>query len=150
MLLPAILLLNLIIGLHIIKTITDHLLVNKIKNLPPAPFPPLPVVGHLHLFKIPLFRNLSKLSAPYGPAILLKIGLSPCPHRVIPIGSRKMLHQKRHRLRQPPSPPLWKTLGLQLHQPRVVFIRRPLENPQENLLRRDAIHQPSPNALLHT
>lgn len=63
-----------LISLHIIKTITDHLLVNKIKNLPPAPFPPLPIVDHLHLFKIPLFRNLSELSAWYDPVILLKLG----------------------------------------------------------------------------
>ncbi|KAJ0024371.1 hypothetical protein Pint_08690 [Pistacia integerrima] len=47
---------------------------NKIKNLPPTPFPTLPIIGHLYLLKQPLYRTLSKISARYGPIPLLKFG----------------------------------------------------------------------------
>lgn len=43
------------------------------KNLPPAP-PSLPVIGHLHLLKKPLYRNFQKLSAKYGPVMSLRLG----------------------------------------------------------------------------
>ncbi|KAF4378627.1 hypothetical protein CsatB_007315 [Cannabis sativa] len=51
----------------------------KIKNLPPSPFPVLPIIGHLYLIiKKPLVhRALSKISDRYGPVLLLKFGSRP-------------------------------------------------------------------------
>ncbi|ESR66693.1 cytochrome P450 family 81 subfamily D polypeptide 8 [Citrus sinensis] len=62
----------LLIALYIVAT---HLN-NKIKNLPPNPFPALPIVGHLYLiFKNkPLHRTLSQLSSKHGPVLLLNLG----------------------------------------------------------------------------
>ncbi|XP_050238607.1 cytochrome P450 81Q32-like [Mercurialis annua] len=57
----------------ILYTITKHLF-NKIRNLPPTPFPSLPIIGHLHLIKKPLHRSLSALSNRYGPILLLQFG----------------------------------------------------------------------------
>ncbi|GAV81588.1 p450 domain-containing protein [Cephalotus follicularis] len=48
--------------------------VNKIKNLPPSPFPTLPIIGHLYLFKRPLHRALAKISSQHGPLLLLQFG----------------------------------------------------------------------------
>ncbi|KAK2660186.1 hypothetical protein Ddye_006719 [Dipteronia dyeriana] len=53
--------------------LTDHL-IKKIRNLPPSPFPTLPIIGHLYLFKKPLHRSLSNISSKYGPILLLKFG----------------------------------------------------------------------------
>uniref|UniRef100_A0AB38Z7E6 Cytochrome P450 family n=1 Tax=Paeonia suffruticosa TaxID=45171 RepID=A0AB38Z7E6_PAESU len=53
--------------------LTSHFL-NKIHNLPPSPFPTLPIIGHLYLLKKPLHRTLSKISARYGPILLLRFG----------------------------------------------------------------------------
>ncbi|KAG5251216.1 hypothetical protein OIU77_025243 [Salix suchowensis] len=47
---------------------------NKIQNLPPCPFPTLPIIGHLHLLKKPLHRSLSKISNRHGPVVLLQLG----------------------------------------------------------------------------
>nr|WAW38264.1 CYP81B140 [Plumbago zeylanica] len=46
----------------------------KKENLPPSPFPSLPIVGHLHLFKEPIHRNLAKVADRYGPLVLLHMG----------------------------------------------------------------------------
>ncbi|GMN34487.1 hypothetical protein TIFTF001_004710 [Ficus carica] len=43
------------------------------KNLPPSP-PSFPVIGHLHLLKIPLHRTLCGLSRKYGPVFSLWFG----------------------------------------------------------------------------
>ncbi|XP_031267203.1 cytochrome P450 81Q32-like [Pistacia vera] len=63
---------------HILLLITFWVVANhfrnKIKNLPPTPFPTLPIIGHLYLLKQPLYRTLSKISARYGPILLLKFG----------------------------------------------------------------------------
>ncbi|EEF38931.1 cytochrome P450 81Q32 [Ricinus communis] len=42
-------------------------------SLPPSP-PALPIIGHLHLIKIPLHRSLQSLSNKYGPIISLRLG----------------------------------------------------------------------------
>ena len=42
-------------------------------NLPPGPFP-LPVIGHLHLVKLPFHRFLHCLSEKYGPIFSLRLG----------------------------------------------------------------------------
>ncbi|KAL2510801.1 Cytochrome [Abeliophyllum distichum] len=49
---------------------------HRLQNLPPTPFPPLPFIGHLYLFraKEPLHRAFSKLSKRYGPVIFLQLG----------------------------------------------------------------------------
>ncbi|KAH7523696.1 hypothetical protein FEM48_Zijuj06G0039200 [Ziziphus jujuba var. spinosa] len=57
-------------------TIFNHF-VNKIRNLPPSPYPALPIVGHLYLFKKPLHRALSKISNRHGPVLLLHFGFRP-------------------------------------------------------------------------
>ncbi|GLT28876.1 hypothetical protein SLA2020_037790 [Shorea laevis] len=51
-------------------------------NLPPSP-PSLPIIGHLHLLKLPIHHALLKLSQKYGPIISLKLGSS----RVVVISS---------------------------------------------------------------
>ncbi|KAJ4848863.1 hypothetical protein Tsubulata_036347 [Turnera subulata] len=53
--------------------LTNHFL-NKIRNLPPSPFPTLPIIGHLHLLKQPLHRSLFKISNRHGPVLLLQLG----------------------------------------------------------------------------
>ncbi|CAL5332497.1 unnamed protein product [Camellia sinensis] len=55
---------------------TKHVL-RKIQNLPPSPFPTLPILGHLHLFKTPLHRSLSHIAARHGPILLLQFGSRP-------------------------------------------------------------------------
>ncbi|KAK6939681.1 Cytochrome P450 [Dillenia turbinata] len=53
--------------------IAKHLLHN-IRNLPPTPFPSLPILGHFHLLRKPIHRCLSKISDRYGPIVLLNFG----------------------------------------------------------------------------
>lgn len=58
------------LGLYLV---TNHLL-SKIRNYPPSPFLCLPIIGHLYLLKKPLFRTLVKISARFGPVVLLRFG----------------------------------------------------------------------------
>lgn len=46
----------------------------KNKNLPPIPFPYLPIIGHLYLVKSPLYRALGKLSNRHGRMLMLRFG----------------------------------------------------------------------------
>ncbi|WCJ31328.1 Cytochrome P450 81Q32 [Euphorbia peplus] len=46
------------------------------KNYPPSP-PALPLIGHLHLLKLPLHHTLRNLSQIYGPVISLQFGYRP-------------------------------------------------------------------------
>lgn len=46
------------------------------KNPPPTP-PSLPVIGHLHLMKEPIHRELENLSKKYGPILALRFGSHP-------------------------------------------------------------------------
>ncbi|XP_044510842.1 cytochrome P450 81Q32-like isoform X2 [Mangifera indica] len=62
-----------ILLLTVFWVVANHFL-NKIKNLPPTPFPTLPIIGHLHLLKKPLHQSLAKISARHGPVLLLKFG----------------------------------------------------------------------------
>ncbi|EXB59543.1 Isoflavone 2'-hydroxylase [Morus notabilis] len=43
------------------------------KNLPPSP-PSLPIIGHLHLLKIPIHRTFHRLSQKYGAVFSLRFG----------------------------------------------------------------------------
>ncbi|KAL8131104.1 cytochrome P450 81Q32-like [Apium graveolens] len=43
-------------------------------NLPPSPFPALPIFGHLYLLKKPLHKTLSGLSKKYGPVFYFLYG----------------------------------------------------------------------------
>ncbi|XP_057975354.1 cytochrome P450 81Q32-like [Malania oleifera] len=45
----------------------------KPKNLPPGPRA-LPVIGHLHLLRDPVFRALDEVSQQYGPVLFLQLG----------------------------------------------------------------------------
>ena len=57
---------------------TKHFL-SKLQNLPPSPFPTLPIIGHLYLLKTkkPLNQTLSNLSNKYGPIVFLNFGSRP-------------------------------------------------------------------------
>ncbi|XVF39838.1 hypothetical protein PTKIN_Ptkin01aG0064300 [Pterospermum kingtungense] len=58
-------------------TITTHFL-HKFQNLPPTPFPSLPIIGHFYLLlKKPLHRSLAKISNKHGPILLLHFGSRP-------------------------------------------------------------------------
>lgn len=46
-------------------------------NLPPRGPNPLPVIGHLHLLSSPIHQTLSRISATYGPVLLLRFGSRP-------------------------------------------------------------------------
>lgn len=56
--------------------LANHFL-SRIQNLPPSPFPTLPIIGHLHLLRKPLHQTLSKISNRYGPILHLKFGSRP-------------------------------------------------------------------------
>jgi cytochrome P450 len=58
------------------------------KNVPPSP-PSWPVIGHLHLLKIPVHRTLENLSYKYGSIFSLKFGSIP----VIVISSPQLLEE---------------------------------------------------------
>ncbi|KAJ6711283.1 P450 FAMILY 81 SUBFAMILY D POLYPEPTIDE 8 putative-RELATED [Salix purpurea] len=45
----------------------------KKRNHPPSPFA-LPIIGHLHLLKLPIHRTLDSLSKKYGPIFSLELG----------------------------------------------------------------------------
>ena len=49
---------------------------NRNKNLPPSPFS-LPIIGHLHLLKPPLYKTVETLTLQYGPVLYLKFGSRP-------------------------------------------------------------------------
>ncbi|KAL3536871.1 hypothetical protein ACH5RR_000237 [Cinchona calisaya] len=52
---------------------------NKLQNLPPIPFPTLPLIGHLYLIKkknIPFHKALADVSKKYGPVLYLRFGSS--------------------------------------------------------------------------
>ncbi|XP_065881476.1 cytochrome P450 81Q32-like [Euphorbia lathyris] len=72
----------------IIYLITTHFF-SKIRNLPPSPFPTLPIIGHLHLLNKPLHRSLSLLSQRYGPVLLLHFGL----RRVLVVSSPSIVEE---------------------------------------------------------
>ncbi|KAG6437390.1 hypothetical protein SASPL_102305 [Salvia splendens] len=57
-------------------SISLHIL-NKLKNLPPTPFPALPFIGHIYLLHRPFHRSLSQVSRRYGPALFLRLGSRP-------------------------------------------------------------------------
>ncbi|XP_019155058.1 PREDICTED: cytochrome P450 81E8-like [Ipomoea nil] len=56
---------------------------NTYHNLPPTPFPKLPILGHLHLIKLPLHRSLHQISLKYGPIFTLQLGV----RRVVVVSS---------------------------------------------------------------
>jgi cytochrome P450 len=58
------------------------------KNLPPGP-PSWPIIGHLHLIKVPVHRTLQKFSYTYGPIFSLKFG----SHPVIVVSSPQLLEE---------------------------------------------------------
>ncbi|KAL9997315.1 putative oxidoreductase [Helianthus debilis subsp. tardiflorus] len=62
--------------------ITTHFL-RRSSNLPPTVFPSLPIIGHLYLLKLPLYRTLAKLSAKHGPILRLQFGF----RRVVVVSS---------------------------------------------------------------
>ncbi|XP_074263996.1 cytochrome P450 81Q32-like [Silene latifolia] len=70
-----------VIILIISYTLTKTLLLHKLRNLPPTPFPTLPIIGHLHLLKSsdsnPIHRALSQISSRYGPIVFLQLGSRP-------------------------------------------------------------------------
>ncbi|XWS21260.1 hypothetical protein CRYUN_Cryun30bG0040400 [Craigia yunnanensis] len=55
--------------------LTQRLLQNK--GLPPSPALSLPIIGHLHLIKKPLYRTLAKLSKQHGPILFIQFGSRP-------------------------------------------------------------------------
>ncbi|OMO70598.1 Cytochrome P450 [Corchorus olitorius] len=61
------------LGIIICLFVTIKLLTHKKRNLPPSPFT-LPIVGHFHLIKEPLYQSLAALSSKYGPILYLKLG----------------------------------------------------------------------------
>lgn len=60
----------------VLYVFTSHFL-HKFRNLPPSPFPTLPLIGHLYLLKKPLHRTLSKISDRHGPILFLRFGSRP-------------------------------------------------------------------------
>ncbi|GKV52449.1 hypothetical protein SLEP1_g59026 [Rubroshorea leprosula] len=64
------------IALVILYSFAKHFLL-RIQNLPPSPFPCLPVIGHLYLLKKPLFRTLAKIADRHGSIVFLQFGCRP-------------------------------------------------------------------------
>ncbi|XP_057771137.1 cytochrome P450 81Q32-like [Salvia miltiorrhiza] len=59
------------------------------RRLPPNPAVALPVIGHLHLLKQPLHRNLHRLSQRAGPIFSLKLGV----RRVVVVSSPALVEE---------------------------------------------------------
>ncbi|XP_040996837.1 cytochrome P450 81C13-like [Juglans microcarpa x Juglans regia] len=57
-------------------------------NLPPSPFS-LPIIGHFHLLKQPVYQSLKTLSLKYGPVLFLKFGSRP----VLVVSSPSMVEE---------------------------------------------------------
>ncbi|KAL8172048.1 hypothetical protein V2J09_023852 [Rumex salicifolius] len=53
---------------------TVPLVANKSQNLPPSPFPTIPIIGHFHLFWEPIHRSLFQISRRHGPILFLRLG----------------------------------------------------------------------------
>lgn len=64
---------SLLITIIFLCIFTKHFL-HKLQNLPPTPLLSFPLIGQLHLLKKPLHRQLAKISARYGPILLLQLG----------------------------------------------------------------------------
>ncbi|KAL3833291.1 hypothetical protein ACJIZ3_008027 [Penstemon smallii] len=58
-------------------------------RLPPSPAVALPLLGHLHLLKPPLHRNLHRLSQISGPIFFLKLGV----RRVVVVTSANLVEE---------------------------------------------------------
>ncbi|KAK1436616.1 hypothetical protein QVD17_02398 [Tagetes erecta] len=61
------------ISFILLVAFTTHIR-RKASNLPPTVFPSIPIIGHLYLLKRPIHRTLAKVSAKYGPILLLQFG----------------------------------------------------------------------------
>ncbi|CAH9132332.1 unnamed protein product [Cuscuta epithymum] len=56
----------------------SRFLIHRLRNLPPTPFPALPLVGHLYLVrKQPLHKALYDVSKRYGRVLFLRFGRRP-------------------------------------------------------------------------
>lgn len=60
----------------LVKKLIFSSFINTKKNYPPSPLP-LPIIGHLYLFKKPLHQTLYSLSKRYGPILSLRFGSRP-------------------------------------------------------------------------
>ncbi|GLU04171.1 hypothetical protein SLE2022_213320 [Rubroshorea leprosula] len=60
----------------VLYVFTKHFL-HKIQNLPPNPFPCLPIIGHLYLLKKPLFQTLAEIAHRNGSIFFLQLGSRP-------------------------------------------------------------------------
>ncbi|KAJ8765712.1 hypothetical protein K2173_014834 [Erythroxylum novogranatense] len=58
------------------------------KNLPPSP-PRLPIIGHLHLQKLPMYVTYNKLAEKYGPIYTLEYGYQ----RVVIVSSASIIEE---------------------------------------------------------
>ncbi|KAI3737188.1 hypothetical protein L2E82_27183 [Cichorium intybus] len=68
--------------------ITSHFR-RKFSNLPPTVFPSLPIIGHLYLLKPPLYKTFAKITAKYGPIVLLQLGF----RRVLLVSSPSLVEE---------------------------------------------------------
>lgn len=77
----------------LLYTITKHLL-HKLRNLPPTPFPILPLIGHLYFFTnptLPFHRALSRVARRHGPALFIHLGSRPALLISSPSAARQCL-----------------------------------------------------------
>ncbi|XP_022716127.1 cytochrome P450 81D11-like [Durio zibethinus] len=61
------------LGIVFFIFLTIKLLTRRKQNLPPSPFS-LPIIGHLHLIRNPLYQSLATLLSKYGPILYLRVG----------------------------------------------------------------------------